>query len=441
MVSNHVKDLIERYGTDGSVVPKALTDYVEARKFYDYADHSRVGAAHGEFVTRRDLRPLLRPRQRRAGDGQAARARVDRGRPLLDLPDDPRAGGDARRLRQRRDPAVRRSAAHRRRQPQSEAAAWDEVAGGWERRRDAALGGDAERLGAPRRARSTHGRARRSSSSPRAPERHRVPRAPGGSGRAGDVLSTDVAPEMVEAARRRAAELGVGECRLRGRSTRSGSIFRTLGGRRALPLRPDADPRSGARRSPRSHACCARPAGPRSPCGPTPTATTGLRRPAAAALSLGLMERPDPDAPGPFRLADPVRLRALVAGAGLTLASSRRTFRSSGDIRRSRSGGRRRATSRAHSACCSTASPPKRSSGAHRSLRTARTLRRGRWHAERPGRRPVSLWRRSERQTPDCAEAIWMTWESWPRGHRRSDCASSPTAVLTLRAIVASAGR
>ena len=51
MVSNHVKDLIDRYGTDGSVVPKALTDYVEARKFYDYNDHSRVGAAHGEFVT------------------------------------------------------------------------------------------------------------------------------------------------------------------------------------------------------------------------------------------------------------------------------------------------------------------------------------------------------------------------------------------------------
>ena len=51
MVSNHVKDLIERYGTDGSVIPTALTDYVEARKFYDYNDHSRVGAAHGEFVT------------------------------------------------------------------------------------------------------------------------------------------------------------------------------------------------------------------------------------------------------------------------------------------------------------------------------------------------------------------------------------------------------
>ena len=51
MVSNHVKDLIERYGTDGSVVPKALTDYVEARKFYDYDEHSRVGAKHGAFVS------------------------------------------------------------------------------------------------------------------------------------------------------------------------------------------------------------------------------------------------------------------------------------------------------------------------------------------------------------------------------------------------------
>jgi probable F420-dependent oxidoreductase len=51
MVSNHVMDLIERYGTDGSAVPKALTDYVQARKFYDYDEHSRVGASHGAFVT------------------------------------------------------------------------------------------------------------------------------------------------------------------------------------------------------------------------------------------------------------------------------------------------------------------------------------------------------------------------------------------------------
>ena len=51
MVSNHVQDLIERYGADGSVVPKALTDFVAARTFYDYDEHSRVGARHGAFVT------------------------------------------------------------------------------------------------------------------------------------------------------------------------------------------------------------------------------------------------------------------------------------------------------------------------------------------------------------------------------------------------------
>jgi probable F420-dependent oxidoreductase len=51
MVSNHVMDLVDRYGADGSVVPKVLTDYVQARKFYDYDEHSRVGARHGEFVT------------------------------------------------------------------------------------------------------------------------------------------------------------------------------------------------------------------------------------------------------------------------------------------------------------------------------------------------------------------------------------------------------
>jgi probable F420-dependent oxidoreductase len=49
MVSNHVMDLIERYGWE-SEIPTALTDFVKARKFYDYKDHSRVGAAHGEFV-------------------------------------------------------------------------------------------------------------------------------------------------------------------------------------------------------------------------------------------------------------------------------------------------------------------------------------------------------------------------------------------------------
>ena len=50
MVSNHVMDLIERYGFE-SEIPPELTEYVRARKFYDYDEHSRVGAKHGEFVT------------------------------------------------------------------------------------------------------------------------------------------------------------------------------------------------------------------------------------------------------------------------------------------------------------------------------------------------------------------------------------------------------
>jgi probable F420-dependent oxidoreductase len=50
MVSNHVMDLIEKYGWE-SEIPAALTDFVKARKFYDYKEHSRVGAKHGSFVT------------------------------------------------------------------------------------------------------------------------------------------------------------------------------------------------------------------------------------------------------------------------------------------------------------------------------------------------------------------------------------------------------
>src|SRR3712207_6222430 len=50
MVSNHVMDLIEKYGWE-SEIPAALTDFVKARKFYDYSQHSRVGAKHGEFVS------------------------------------------------------------------------------------------------------------------------------------------------------------------------------------------------------------------------------------------------------------------------------------------------------------------------------------------------------------------------------------------------------
>jgi probable F420-dependent oxidoreductase len=51
MVSNHVRDLIARYGADGQVVPHALTDYVPEETHYDYDEHSRLGARHGAFVS------------------------------------------------------------------------------------------------------------------------------------------------------------------------------------------------------------------------------------------------------------------------------------------------------------------------------------------------------------------------------------------------------
>src|SRR4051794_8264589 len=50
MVSNHVKDLVERYGYD-SEIPSELTEFLKVRTGYDYKEHSRVGAKHGEWVT------------------------------------------------------------------------------------------------------------------------------------------------------------------------------------------------------------------------------------------------------------------------------------------------------------------------------------------------------------------------------------------------------
>jgi alkanesulfonate monooxygenase SsuD/methylene tetrahydromethanopterin reductase-like flavin-dependent oxidoreductase (luciferase family) len=51
MVSNHVFDVIARH--DPADLPPALTEYVSRmkRETYDYAEHSRVGAKHGEQIT------------------------------------------------------------------------------------------------------------------------------------------------------------------------------------------------------------------------------------------------------------------------------------------------------------------------------------------------------------------------------------------------------
>jgi probable F420-dependent oxidoreductase len=51
MVSNHVFDLLSKY--DKADLPASLTDYVERmkREAYDYSEHSRMGATHGEQVS------------------------------------------------------------------------------------------------------------------------------------------------------------------------------------------------------------------------------------------------------------------------------------------------------------------------------------------------------------------------------------------------------
>jgi probable F420-dependent oxidoreductase len=50
MVSNHVKDLIAKYGTDGEI-PSTLTEYALTVKEYDYNEHSLVGASHGQYIS------------------------------------------------------------------------------------------------------------------------------------------------------------------------------------------------------------------------------------------------------------------------------------------------------------------------------------------------------------------------------------------------------
>ncbi|QAY72789.1 TIGR03842 family LLM class F420-dependent oxidoreductase [Agromyces protaetiae] len=49
MVGNHVADIVSKYGTDGTV-PKALTDYIEGRKGYDYNTHGKADNDHVDFV-------------------------------------------------------------------------------------------------------------------------------------------------------------------------------------------------------------------------------------------------------------------------------------------------------------------------------------------------------------------------------------------------------
>ena len=132
----------------------------------------------------------------------------------------------------------------------------------------------------------------------------------------GRLLSTDVAPEMVEAARRRADELGLDDVSF---AVEDASAL-TLGDASAdgvlcrwgLMLVPDM----GAAAS--ELARVLRPGGRAAiAVWADPEQNEWMTAVGRSAVELGLMERPDPEAPGPFRLAADRRLAALLTGAGL----------------------------------------------------------------------------------------------------------------------------
>ncbi|MFE0380266.1 TIGR03842 family LLM class F420-dependent oxidoreductase [Streptomyces inhibens] len=50
MVGNHVADLVTRYGEHSGMVPDELTDYIKARKGYDYSHHGRADNPDTAFV-------------------------------------------------------------------------------------------------------------------------------------------------------------------------------------------------------------------------------------------------------------------------------------------------------------------------------------------------------------------------------------------------------
>ena len=133
----------------------------------------------------------------------------------------------------------------------------------------------------------------------------------------GRLVSTDVAPEMVEAARRRAAELGQEELvsfaveDMQSLSFADASFDGAVC-RWGLMLVPDMQ--SAAREIAR----VLRPGGRIAlAVWADPDDNDWMTASGRSALELGLVERPDPDAPGPFRLAREGALESLLAEAGL----------------------------------------------------------------------------------------------------------------------------
>lgn len=132
----------------------------------------------------------------------------------------------------------------------------------------------------------------------------------------GRLVTTDAAPEMLDAARRRAAELGLGDVEFRVEDAAALSFDdATVDGilcRWGLMLVPDMDAAAAEIRRvlrPGGRAAVAVWA--------SPDANDWMTAPGRSALELGFVGRPDPAAPGPFRLSADGAISALLDTAGL----------------------------------------------------------------------------------------------------------------------------
>ena len=194
--------------------------------------------------------------------------------------------------------------------------AWRGVAAGWERRRDLfarATTGLTERmldlLGA-----GAGDRVLELAAGPGETGFKVLPRIQPG----GELISTDGAPEMVEAARRRAAELGLTGVRFAVEDAAALTLDDDYADRVlcrfGIMLVPDMETAAG------EIARVLRPGGTAVLAVWASTSVNPwMTAPGRAAVELGYMEPPDHDAPGPFRLADPDRLRSVITAGGLTI--------------------------------------------------------------------------------------------------------------------------
>ena len=134
----------------------------------------------------------------------------------------------------------------------------------------------------------------------------------------GRLVTTDVAPEMLAVAQRRAAELGLGGVEFRIEDAAALSFDdATVDGilcRWGLMLVPDMDAAAGEIRR------VLRPGGRAGlAVWGSPDDNDWMTAPGRSALELGLTERPDPAAPGPFRLSADGALESLLRAVGLSV--------------------------------------------------------------------------------------------------------------------------